>query len=448
MNKTNLLFLVFLFACFFIRVIDLENTPLGLNGDGLIAALDVIKIKDELDLRLFYPIGSQNYEPLQFYLLAFYFSFVPLNILTHRLFYALIGCANIIIIYYVNKDLFDERVGLVSAVLMGFSRWHIHLSRTAVMGPTTMVPLFFTLSTYFLYKALRSDKLKPALLGGFFIALNFYTYPGGRVIILVVALYMIYLFLLKKLKLRTALRLLTIFLVLVFPLLYFNLQGVNLERISEVTYWDDAIPFVDKLITFFSNYKKTMIDMLFFVGEPSWQYNYPGHALLSLASRLALPLGVILLIFRRGDLNALLLIGLLVFPFSSASSIDSPQSSRSIVGMNFIYTICAFAVAFLFDVLGNQRLTLKFSVKRLVLKKGVLDFIKGALLVFLFFDAFQQVLEYFEYATNPSTIFTLMGPEVSLARFILDDKNNFYYVKLNRFDEHSLGNYLNYLNYE
>lgn len=101
----------------------------------------------------------------------------------------LLGVLSIPLIYKVGKELFDERVGLVSAFLLSISTYHIWWSQQA-RGYIGLV-FFSLLSLLFFLKAIKSDKNRYWLGFIFATALNVYTVVAGLVVLCVQALFVL-----------------------------------------------------------------------------------------------------------------------------------------------------------------------------------------------------------------------------------------------------------------
>ena len=125
--------------------------------------------------------------------------------------------------YYLGKTLYNEKVALISAFLLGVS-WDI-LFNTARFHTDLLALLFSLLSIYFFWKYyVKEPNIKRLLLSGLFLALAFMTRPQAALIGLILLIYVIatenYKFLLKKELWITLL----IFLIAISPLVVWNMQ--------------------------------------------------------------------------------------------------------------------------------------------------------------------------------------------------------------------------------
>lgn len=75
-----------------------------------------------------------------------------------RLFSALVGIATIPVIYLIGLRLFDEKVGLLSALILALSSYHIYYSQEA--RAYALQVFLILLIVYFFYRTIETDKLQ------------------------------------------------------------------------------------------------------------------------------------------------------------------------------------------------------------------------------------------------------------------------------------------------
>ncbi len=96
---------------------------------------------------------------------------------------AILGILTVLGLYFLAKELFSERIGLLSAFLLATSFWHINFSRIGFDG--IMAPFFLVWSVYFLLKAFRSKSSTSyklyAVCSGIIYGLGFHSYIAYRV---------------------------------------------------------------------------------------------------------------------------------------------------------------------------------------------------------------------------------------------------------------------------
>lgn len=87
---------------------------------------------------------------------------------------ALAGAFTVIVIYFIAKELYDERAGLIAASLLAVAPFHILYSQEARMYG--MAVLFVSLAIYLFFRSIRTGSLPDWALFGASCALAFYTH--------------------------------------------------------------------------------------------------------------------------------------------------------------------------------------------------------------------------------------------------------------------------------
>jgi 4-amino-4-deoxy-L-arabinose transferase-like glycosyltransferase len=130
-----ILLLILLLAAF-LRLVNFGKAPPGLNQDEAVNAWNAYCLlktgQDQVGVRwpVFYMRGTGgNWSPLYIYLLIPFEMIGGLSIATTRLAPVVFGILTIALIYYVGKRLFDEKVGLVAALLLTVNPWHFQHCR-------------------------------------------------------------------------------------------------------------------------------------------------------------------------------------------------------------------------------------------------------------------------------------------------------------------------------
>ena len=118
-------------------------------------------------------------EGLYIYMAAGYGRLFGISYPALRSMSALIGVATIPLLYLLGKRLFSRPVGLVAALLLAVSRWHIILSRTGLRF--ILMPLFTLLLLLALERALHSKRPWPWIWTGLVLGWGFHTYNAWMV---------------------------------------------------------------------------------------------------------------------------------------------------------------------------------------------------------------------------------------------------------------------------
>jgi hypothetical protein len=192
---------IFLLA-FVLRFVKLGELPYGLWRDEARHGLVALRILEEPDYRPVYVAGGGvNMPALIFYPFALAIKLWGIHPWSMRPVTALAGALTVLPLYGLARRLFGARVGLLAALLLAVSSWHITVSRFSF--PTVFDPLFGLLGLWLLAAGLqelsiekgelRSSRSAMAVLraplvlflAGVCFGLAIQTYHTGRVVPLV-----------------------------------------------------------------------------------------------------------------------------------------------------------------------------------------------------------------------------------------------------------------------
>lgn len=174
---------------FFLRTYDLQNYPPGLFPDEAVNGEDAISILHG-DIRPFYSRNNGR-EGLFFFLQAGLIKSFGIGVWQMHLASAIVGTLTVIAIYFATQIYFGRLAGLLAALFLATSSWHLALSRTGFRA--ILIPLFlclFTACVGFTISAVKEKRRGAsyiyAALTGIFFSGGFYTYIAYRAIIGVV----------------------------------------------------------------------------------------------------------------------------------------------------------------------------------------------------------------------------------------------------------------------
>lgn len=170
----------------FVRLYDIKNYPPGLFPDEAANGEDVQLILSG-DMRPFYPRGNGR-EAMFFYLQATLVKTFGIGVWQMHAASALVGIGAVLAMYFATRVYFGRLAGLLAALFLATSSWHITLSRTGFRA--IQIPLIILLFTAFVGYVVRSVKEKRiaisyvyAALAGVAFASGFYTYIAYRAMI-------------------------------------------------------------------------------------------------------------------------------------------------------------------------------------------------------------------------------------------------------------------------
>lgn len=231
--KTKILLGIIIFIAALSRLIAFGQLPNGFNGDeagqGYTSYSILTTGKDEWG-KVFpiFPRGFGDFKsPVYSYLTIPSVAIFGLTVEAVRFPAAMLGVLTVLIVYFLGKELFNDKIGLWSAFLLAISPWHIQISRTAFEANAGI--LFFSLGLLFFLKWLKNGHY--LLWSSLFWGLTFYTYDAykffmGIFVFLIILLYR------KKLFKRTNILPAVIILIFILPFI-FNLQR-STTRVSDV----------------------------------------------------------------------------------------------------------------------------------------------------------------------------------------------------------------------
>lgn len=183
--KTKLIILAIILIGLLLRVFFLNSSPPSLYGDELTIALDANSLlntgRDQLGnfMPLTFEMGAGRPAGYVYFSIPFIAVFGPTPLGVRGL-SILSGIGLILLIYYIGKILFSEKIGLMAAAILAVSPWDISLSRG---GFEAHFALFLALLGFYLF---LKAKEKPFLY--FFSALSFgltlHTYPTFKITLL------------------------------------------------------------------------------------------------------------------------------------------------------------------------------------------------------------------------------------------------------------------------
>jgi len=110
----------------------------------------------------------------------------------------ILGIFSIISVYYIAKEIFNERVGLYSSLLLAVMPAHTQISFVGFVDHHIAEVLISVLAYLFFIRSLKSDPLKFSILSGIMIGLSFLTWIGAPIFIGIILSYIVIQFILDK----------------------------------------------------------------------------------------------------------------------------------------------------------------------------------------------------------------------------------------------------------
>jgi len=211
------------------------------------------------------------------------FSFLPAEIATRlslRLLHVLLCSATIVIVYYLVKLGLGKSSATFAALLIAFSQYHIHFSRTIIQIGSLL--FFVSLSFFLFWKAVKQNNNKFIIFSGISIGMAYLCEESAALLLVI---FFIFLLITKRLfkwlkKWQTYVALLA-FLLLIAPDVYWNLIAPNpdmkLHLLKAAKFQGFSLLstslYIGELFLFFAK------DVLSFVGglvrNAVWPIEYP-----------------------------------------------------------------------------------------------------------------------------------------------------------------------------
>lgn len=196
MSIKKYLIIIVIFIASFLRLLQLGNAPYGFMNDEVsyIYSGYTIAKTGGYDLAgKFLPLSIQtdsSLSPVPVYILATWFSFIPMTPLSARLPFALLGVGAVFLTYLLIKRMFNNTsIALLSSFVLSISPWHILITRGVWDGVAAL--FFYLLAIYLFIRFVNSSKLFLSLPAFLFA---FYSYHATKIffIVLIPVLLIVY----------------------------------------------------------------------------------------------------------------------------------------------------------------------------------------------------------------------------------------------------------------
>lgn len=171
---------------FALRTWQLTTIPGNIDGDITVLGREASKL---IGQPLWIGVGYFQFPQFMTMLAAWSMSLFGQNLYGLFLGSALIGSATVAAVFWLGRELFDRRVGLLAAALLTISYTHNHLSRIVI--PTTAL-LIITLLFGFLWRGLRTRQGVWFALAGILLGLCPLTYYSARLAFVILILFMLW----------------------------------------------------------------------------------------------------------------------------------------------------------------------------------------------------------------------------------------------------------------
>ena len=358
----TVLLLCILAVSLFFRVYRLDSLPPEAQSDHVEASEDVRSILNG-DYMIFFPRNTGR-EALQFYLTAALSHVLGYGFFTLKLTMALVGALNVVPMYYLGKELWDKRFGLVTAFFMAISYWHVILSR--IGWRVSLMPFWTTATLYWLLRAFRTRRRNDFLWTGVSLGVGLYGYTSFRVVpLLIVVLCGLKVMLDRGRGFRWG-RFAKHFVLLVITSALVFLPMIRYMYDEPKMYWYRVLTRTTELETavetssieiFVDNVKDALL-MFNGLGDGAWVHSVPTLPTLDEISAALFVLGaayvLYLLLVKRRPIALYLLVAVFIVLLPSTLSIAFPNENPSTLRASGVIPLMIVFVAMPVYLVGRQ----------------------------------------------------------------------------------------------
>lgn len=173
-----------------VRVAYLESVPYLMAGDEAQFAYEAVSVAQDLNWHYSpFEMGIWHHPRTVHTLMAVSIELLGQTKAAARLPWALFGALTVPAVYWLGRSLVHRRVGWTAAIFMATFPVHVQFSRTGM--DMTGDPLFAALAVGLLARSLRRGDRMDAALAGLAGGLAQYFYFAGRLVLLVLGVYVI-----------------------------------------------------------------------------------------------------------------------------------------------------------------------------------------------------------------------------------------------------------------
>lgn len=332
---------IILVVGFLLRVVFLGTIPNGFFTDEASNAYDAYSIlhtfKDQYGefLPWYFKSANDYREGLYMYLMVPFIKIFGLNVFGARITSAIIGTLTVFIVYHLAKEIFNQRIGLLSALFLAILPWHIHFSR--ITFRVILLPCLFCLSLFLFFKSFKQPKW--LIFSSLLFSISIYTYNSARVFIplFLLGLAAIYWEHLWKHRYYTFWAFI-VFSLLFIPQLIYQLSPEGMARANTVGIQTDFNKIIADYFSYFTP------NFLFFDGDPSPRHKINNVAGLYSFQILLILIGFLRLLKEETSSKWVLYLWLILYPIPAA--FISPESAvRTLIVTPLFAIISGYAVA-------------------------------------------------------------------------------------------------------
>lgn len=346
-----LLFLIVILASA-LRIWNISTNPAGFFVDEASHGLEAHSIlttgKDtngKVFPVIFKAVGDYR-DPVLIYSTIPFVYFFGLNEFSVRITSAVYGILAVIMIYFVGKEYFNERIGLWSALLLAISPWHVLFSRVGFQLIASVFWILFTL--YFLHKSF--NKMYYYALAAFGLLLSFFSYSTTKMYIPFLVIFHIFTYISQwreLLKKKYVIGVSILLFIITILLLQSSIEnGDFFKRWNQV----DKQYSIQEMLESYRNHFSPKF--LFITGDAEFpnqqvkRHSIHGLGELYWFQLIFLVTSMIVFIISKKERMKLLfwMLFLYIYPLGTIFTSIEPQASRSILGVIPFTILTAYGI--------------------------------------------------------------------------------------------------------
>ncbi|MEO1439129.1 MAG: hypothetical protein AAFV33_01925, partial [Chloroflexota bacterium] len=192
-SSTFIALVLIMFVGVYFRTAFLDETPAQMTSDHVEKLLDAQRVLDG-NTQVFFP-NNGGREPFQMYAMAL-FSWIPglrMDFFALKLLSVVEGVLTLPFLWWMGREVigrenprFGNAVGLILALLVAVSGWHLSISRLALR--IVLTPLIASLLLIYLGRGMRDNNRDDWLKAGLVLGAGLYMYQAVRMLPVVVIL--------------------------------------------------------------------------------------------------------------------------------------------------------------------------------------------------------------------------------------------------------------------
>ncbi len=341
----------FLALSFLLRGVDTTHIPIVLSGDEASAGLFSVNFLRGLTDNLF-NVGWFSFPSFFFYLQTYALAIFGQTTVALRITAAVAGAVSVMAFYYVVRGMYGQRVGIIAAVFLTFSHFHINFSRIALNNIWDTLGYITCLGA--LWYGWQYQRRAGFILAGLALGFAQYFYSSTRGLLAIVPLFVLLVALQDRQRFKkmipNLILMLVAALVVVMPLAWFFITHPNeffapMQRVSILGEWLQVTIRETGKPGWRIMGEQLLASFLAYTDVPSRAWYTPGTPLLRPAAAFLFYIGLAFTILRIKDNRTwLLLLWLGIFGVTGAFSESTPAAQRYVAAIPAAVMVVAIGV--------------------------------------------------------------------------------------------------------